>query len=165
MLRGKRVSTTLSEFLRKQAESLEAEAQRNKPVIEKWQNAIRKLFGTVRKWIEASDPRNLIKINDRDEEMTEPGLGLYTVPRMDLTVFGRWIGMIPKARKTVGTLKLPHKSAAERASGRIDITDQIRRYVLYWFEESDTWMIDDLHSEPRPFTKEEFEAALLSYLQ
>lgn len=159
------MSTTLSEFLRQQAESLEAEAKKNQPVIEKWQNAIRKLFGTIRTWIDASDPRHVIKINDREEKITEPGLGLYSAPRMDLTVFGQWIGMIPKARKTVGAAKLPHKSAAERASGRIDLTDQIRRYVLYWFEESDTWMIDDLRSEPRPLTKEAFEAALLSYLQ
>jgi len=99
--------------------------------------------------------------------VTEEGLGRYQVPRLDLTVFGKWIGIIPKARKTVGSARPTPRSAPERASGRVDITDEVRRYVLHRFRQDggDLWMIDDLRSEPKPFDQQAFEAALKSYLQ
>jgi hypothetical protein len=36
--------------------------------------------------------------------ISEPGLGRYRVPRLNLRAFGKWIGIIPKARKTVGNV-------------------------------------------------------------
>ena len=60
-----------------------------------------------------------------------------------------------------------HRSAPERAAGRVDITDELRRYVLYRFQEdgSDVWLIDDLKSGPKPLDQDAFESALMSYLQ
>ena len=70
----------------------------------------------------------------------------------------------------------------QRAEGRVDITDELRRYVLYRFREDgrDVWVIDGLdrgyeekpgqiqyipRSEQRPLDREAFERALMSYLQ
>ena len=39
-------------------------------------------------------------------------------------------GIIPKARKTVGVASPPRMSAPQRATGRVDITDELRRFVL-----------------------------------
>jgi hypothetical protein len=69
----------------------------------------------------------------------------------------------------------------------VDITDELRRYVLYRFRQDgrDSWLIDGLEiggheasekawpgevryiprSEARPLNQEEFERALMSYLQ
>src|SRR5207245_3718035 len=92
-----------------------------------------------------SDPEGLIEIQEAQQDVTEPGLGRYRVPRLDLRAFGKWIGIIPKARKTVGTATPPQKSAPERAAGRVDITDELRRYVLYRFQDgNEVWLIDGL---------------------
>lgn len=114
-----------------------------------------------------SDPQAVIEIDEKQQEITEPGLGRYYIPRLNLRAFGKWIAIIPKARNTVGTAKPPQRSAPERAAGRVDITDELRRYVLYRFPEDghDLWLIDDLESEPKPLDQEAFENALMSYLQ
>jgi hypothetical protein len=122
----------------------------------------------VRAWLSDSDPDGIIKAQEKEEEVTEPSLGRYSVPRLDLRIFGKWIGIIPKARMTVASAHPPQRAADERATGRVDITDELRRYVLYRFTRQgggDEWLIDDLRSGPKPLTQEAFESALMSYLR
>ena len=162
------MSTTFTEFLREQAAKQEAVAKAGQAVVEEWRTAIEQLFGQVRGWLADSDPDGIIQIKEGKEELREEGLGRYHVPRLDLQVFGKWIGIIPKARKTIGTARPPQKSAPERATGRVDITDEVRRYVLYRFPKEgggDLWMIDDLRSDQKPLDQRAFEAALMSYLR
>ena len=121
----------------------------------------------MRGWLKESDPEGVIEIEEGHQEITEPGLGRYRVPRLNLRAFGKWIGIIPKARRTVGTATPPQKSAPQRAAGRVDMTDELRRYVLYRFQEGggDVWLIDDLESGAKPLDQEAFERALMSYLR
>jgi hypothetical protein len=175
------MSTDLKEFLHHQAQKHQAEAEAGKATVDEWRSAIQGLFEQIRTWLKESDPEGVIEIKESEVNVTEPGLGRYSVPRLNLRAFGKWIGIIPKARKTVGTAKPPLKSTPERAIGRVDITDELRRYVLYRFKEGDRdiWLIDDsLIEEPRPglvqyiprpelkpLTQEAFEKALMSYLR
>jgi hypothetical protein len=180
------MATTFKEFLRQQAEKHQAEAEAGKAMVNEWREAIRRLFEQIKQWLKESDPGGVIEIEESEEEIREPGLGRYRVPRLNLRAFGKWIGIIPKARKTVGRATPPQKSAPERAEGRVDITDELRRYVLYRFREGDhdVWLIDGLEqgyevpekawpgqvqylprSESRPLNQEAFEKALMSYLQ
>ena len=172
------MSTTLKQFLHEQAKK----NQDGKAVIEEWRSSIERLFSQIREWLKVSDPDGVIEIDENEEYVNEPGLGRYRVPRLNLRVLGKWIGIIPKARRTVGSAKPPQKSVPERADGRIDITDELRRYVLYRFREGerDVWIIDENEYEektwpgqvqyvPMPKTKpldqESFEKTLMSYLQ
>jgi hypothetical protein len=161
------MTTAFSEFLRQQAEKHQAEVRAGKATVDEWRIALERLFAQLRAWLKESDPEGIIKIEEGNQDVTEPGLGRYRVPHLILRAFGKWIGIIPKARKTVGTAKPPQKSAPQRAAGRVDITDELRRYVLYRFRDDsgDVWVIDDLQSEPKPLDKEAFEKALMSYLQ
>jgi hypothetical protein len=161
------VTTTFREFLQQQAEKHQAEVQSGKAMVDEWRAAVQRLFAQLRAWLRESDPDEIIEIKEGQEDVTEPGLGRYQVPRLDLRAFGKWVGIIPKARKTVGTAKPPQKSAPERAAGRVDITDELRRYVLYRFQKDvgDVWVIDDLNSEAKPLDREAFEKALMSYLR
>jgi hypothetical protein len=181
------MSTAFREFLQQQAKKHQAEAEAGKATVDEWRTAIERLFNQIRQWLKESDPEGLIEIEESQEEIREPGLGRYRVPRLDFRAFGKWIGIIPKARKTVGTAIPPQKSAPQRAEGRVDITDELRRYVLYRFRDNgrDSWLIDGLdmgghdasekawpgeirfipRSEPRPLNQEAFERALMSYLQ
>jgi hypothetical protein len=180
------MSTQFREFLHQLAEKHQAEVVTAKAEVEEWRTAIEELFSQIRQWLKDADPEGLIELEEGKEEIREPGLGRYRVPRLNLQAFGKWIGIIPKARRTVGTGKPPHKSAPERAEGRVDITDELRRYVLYRFRDGDhnLWLIEGLdrgyeapekewpgqvqyipRSEPRLLDQEAFEKALMSYLR
>jgi hypothetical protein len=180
------MSTALKDFLQEQAKKYQAEADAGKATVAEWRSAIVALFGDIRKWLKNSDPDGVIEIEEVEQEIQEPRLGRYKVPRLNLRVFGKWIGIIPKACRTVGIAKPPRKGAPEHAKGRIDITDELRRFVLYRFQENggDVWYIDGLEQghdmtekswpgqvefvprfEPIPLIPEAFEKALMSYLR
>jgi hypothetical protein len=178
------MSTMFKDFLQQQARKYQAEVDAGKATVDEWRTAVERLFTQIREWLKESDPEGHIEIEESQQDITEPGLGRYRVPRLNLQIFGKWIGIIPKARRTVGTAKPPQKSAPERAEGRVDITDELRRYVLYRFRESgqDVWLIDGLEpgyeektwpgqvqyvprSEPRSLDQEALEKALMSYLR
>jgi hypothetical protein len=161
------MSTAFREFLLRQAEKHQAEVRAGQVSVEEWRQAVERLFAQMRAWLAESDPEGNLQIKEGKREVTEPGLGRYEIPYLDLRAFGKWIGIIPKARKTVGTAMPPQRSAPERAAGRVDITDELRRYILYRFREDgrDVWLIDDLNSGPKPLDQEAFEKALMSYLR
>ncbi len=174
------MGATLKQFLQEQAQK----NQEGKALVDEWRTAIEKLFGQIREWLKESDPDGVMEIEQSQEYVNEPGLGRYRVPRLNLRVLGKWVGIIPKARRTVGSAKPPQKSVPERADGRIDITDELRRYILYRIGQGDhaVWMIDGLEhgyeeksrpgevqhiprSEQRLFDQDAFEKALMSYLR
>jgi hypothetical protein len=161
------MSTDFRDFLRQQAEKYQAEIAAGKADVEDWRAAVERLFAQMRTWLKDDDPQGFIEIKESPQNITEPGLGRYQIPRLDLYTIRQWIGIIPKARRTVAAAKPARLAAPERAAGRVDITDEVRRYILYRFREDgrDVWMIDDLESEPKPFDREAFEKALMSYLQ
>jgi hypothetical protein len=161
------MSTAFKDFLRQWAEKHRAEAAAAKVAVEEWRGAINRLFDQIRAWLRDSDPEGVIEIQESEQEISEPSLGQYRVPRLNLRAFGKRIYIIPKARNTVGRAKPPQKSAPERAAGRVDITDELLRYVLYrfWDDSGEGWVIDDLQSEPKALDKDAFEKALMSYLQ
>jgi hypothetical protein len=162
------MSTAFTEFLREQAAKQAAEAERGKGIVDEWRAAIERLFDRMRGWLAQSDPDHIIQIEERQQELDEEGLGRYRVPRLDLRAFGKWVGIIPKARNTVGTARPPLRSVPERAAGRVDMTDEVQRYVLYRFRREgveDEWVIDDLRAAQRPLDQPAFEEALMSYLR
>jgi len=161
------MATTFRDFLRDQAEKYQAEVRSGSATVDEWRAAIDRLFSELRAWLKQSDPQGIIEIEECQQEIREQGLGRYQVPRLDLRAFGKWIGIIPKARKTVGTANPSQKSAPQRAAGRVDITDELRRYVLYRLQDDgrDVWVIDDLESGQQPLNQEAFERALMSYLR
>ena len=157
-----------SEFLREEAARRAADTERHKGVVEDWQAAVTRLFDQIREWLGRSDPDQIIRIEQKSQQLQENGLGRYQIPRLDLDVFGKWIGIIPKARYTVASAQPPQKSLPERATGRVDITDEIRRYILLRFRDDagvDQWMIDDLRSGEKPLDKQSFENALMGYIR
>lgn len=162
------MSTAFTTYLRQWAATHEAETRAGKAMVEEWRAAIDQLFRQIRAWLADSDPDAIIQIKQGKHSVAEAGLGRYEVPRLDLYAVEKWVGIIPKARNTVASARPPLRSAPEQAAGRVDITDEIQRYVLYRFKRdsgADEWVIDDLHTEQKPLNQETFEAALKSYLQ
>jgi hypothetical protein len=158
---------SLKEFLHEQAAKEKARALTSKAVVDEWRCAVQRLFGQIRGWLADSDPEGVIQIEQSEREVKEEALGIYQVPVLHLRAFGQWVGIIPKAIRTIGTARPPHKLAPVRALGRVDITDEIRRFFLYRFKAddgSDLWMMDDGRGqEPKVLTQQDFETALMSY--
>lgn len=162
------MSSTFTEFLRQQAANRQAELARRREVIEEWTASLRGLYSSLKDWLRQSDPDGILKVEESDDwELQEEGLGKYTVPRLDLRGLGRWIGIVPKARFTVATANPPPRSTPERAEGRVDITNEVRRFILYRFrgEDGDIWMVDDQKQPVRLLDQVAFEAALMTYLR
>jgi len=88
------MSATFKEFLREQAAKEAAQATKAKDVVDEWRTAVEKLFRQMRAWLAESDPDGVIEIKEQQQEVREPGLGRYHVPRLDLHAFGTWIGII-----------------------------------------------------------------------
>jgi hypothetical protein len=158
---------TFTQFLKDQEEKQKSLAEENKQLIDEWRSALQSLYYDIRKWLRESDTGGVIKVDEKESDITEEGIGHYKAPRLELRIFGRWIGILPKARKTVGTARPPQQGAPSRALGRVDLTDEVRRYILYRTQEDghDVWLIDNLRNEQRLLNKEAFEEALMSYFQ
>jgi hypothetical protein len=163
------MTTSFRDFLEQKAALYAAESEKNRHVIEEWQAAVERLFTQLEGWLGADDPEGIIRHERSQIEVTEPGLGRYPISRLNLRAFGKWVGLIPKARKTVKRAAPQQQGAPEQATGRVDITDEIRRYVLYRFGQGtdERWFMDDTaaNSELQPLTADRFEAALLGYFQ
>ncbi len=177
------MNTTFKDFLHQHAEKHRAESEAAKATIDEWRTAILRLYSQMRVWLKEADADGIIEIGERDLEVAEPGLGRYLVPRLDLRIFGKWIGIIPKARRTVGSAKPGQGADPVQAEGRVDITDDIRRFLLYRIPrgDKDVWMIDGIDQAyevtdkawpaqvqyaplPKPLDKNLFERAIMSYL-
>ena len=163
------MTPSLKDFLKQKATLYAAESEKNRAVIMEWRQAVDRLFTQLEAWLVAADPEGIIRHTTDLIEVTEPGFGRYSMPRLNLQAFGKWVGLIPKARKAGKRAAPQQNGAPEQATGRVDITDEIRRYVLYRFPHGtdDQWFIDDTaaNSELQPLTADRFEAALLSYFQ
>lgn len=159
--------STLGELLEKKAESYRSEAEKNKFVIDDWVEAIRKLHSDIRGWLASSDPKGNLQLEVKTADIAEPNVGRYEAPRMDFRAFGEWVGLIPKALKTIKSARPPQSTAPVRATGRVDLTDELVRYVLYRFTDADgdSWFIEGPTDGLHPLTQQRFEEALMSYFQ
>ncbi len=158
---------TLAEFLREQGPKAKIEAAANAETIKEWRTAVEQLFQQIATWLHASDPENILGLQQDYIEVREPSLGRYQMPRLSLDGLKTWISIIPKARNTVGTVRLTPESGLIRATGRVDISDDSSRYVLFRVpvEGKEIWMIVNMGTEPKPFDQMTFEQILLSYLR
>jgi hypothetical protein len=158
---------TFSEFLRQQHQKSQIALAANEQILSEWRCAVERLLETFREWLAKSDPEGILQLQSNTCDIKEPSLGKYVMPRLDIHGLGKWIGIIPKARFTVATTPFTQAVPPQQATGRVDITDEIRRYVLYRLpsEQGDRWYIDDLNNEAQPLTQERFEQALMSYLR
>lgn len=160
--------SSFSELLLQKQERYEAEAAKNGAIIDEWVRAVDSLFAKLREWLSNADPNRILQVEEVKTEVNEPNMGRYFAPRLNIRAFGKWVGIIPKARKTVGTARPPQPGAPDAATGRVDITDEVRRYVLYRFDRNgeDSWFIEGPSSDSlQDLTQGQFEEALMSYFQ
>lgn len=119
---------TFQEFLERHAQQRQHKEQRARR--EEWIAAVGRLLGQLRTWLAEADPAGVLEVLPMEVEKAEPGLGIYRIPSLKISLGGAAVEVVPVGRNVIGTVG-PQGDVGIRAEGRVDITDGIRRYILY----------------------------------
>lgn len=158
---------SLTEFLRERADELEAEEADRQAKVAEWRQSVSALLGQMKDWLRQADTRGVLKVRDDSWDRREEGLGSYTVPGLTLRLGPRQVHVVPNSRYVVASIHPPGEPNPRRAAGRVDITDETDRHVLYRLQTDggDLWFMDIDVGGGRPFGREAFETALLRMLK
>jgi hypothetical protein len=119
---------TFREFLEKQAQQSHHKEGRERR--EEWITAVGRLIEQMRAWLAESDPASVLDVVLIEMEKAEPGLGIYKIPSLKISLGEAAVQVVPVGRNAMGIVDA-QGDVGMRAEGRVDITDGIRRYILY----------------------------------
>jgi hypothetical protein len=151
------------EFLERKAGEPQQKERRERR--HQWTVAVGRLMDQLRAWLAQSDPGGLLDIVPLELEQAEPGLGVYKVPGLKIGVGDAAVQVVPVGRNVVGRVG-SGREAGVRAEGRVDITDGVRKYILYRLVENghDHWYALNEKFEAAPLNREQLEAILQDLL-
>jgi hypothetical protein len=158
---------TFSEFLKEQADQIRSRTAGRNERQQEWFGAVRRLYDKMYEWLYESDQDHILNKEQRSIEISEPSLGHYRIDAFDIWVGDQFVRVEPVAFDVIGAgvVGPPDK----RPRGRVDIKGASHTYKLYRFVDDsgreDWYIIDDRTFEGGPFTREAFDAALVSLFQ
>jgi hypothetical protein len=154
---------TFSEFLHKKARE-EGQIQRREQRDE-WITAVDRLMKQICAWLAEADPDKVLDIIRLEFEKVEPGLGVYRVPGLKIGAGDASAQVVPVGRNAVGLVGR-RGDVGERAEGRVDISDGVRKYILYRTlkDGQENWYALDERFEASPFDRGRLEAILVDLL-
>lgn len=154
---------TFREFLEKQAEQQRHKERRERR--EEWTAAVGRLIDRLRAWLAESDPKQVLDVLPMETEIAEPGLGVYRVPGLKVSLGDAAVRVVPVGRNVVGLVG-PQGDVGGRAEGRVDITDGIRKYILYRTlqEGQENWYALDERFRAAPLDRGRLEGILQDLL-
>lgn len=168
----------LAEYVKKEAEHLQARLDRQKEAAGEWFDAIERLYRTLSEWVTVADSDSGLLRAERKpgDIIQEPRLGVYTLDKLVVSLGGRKCAIVPRARYVVAAIKPPNREARQ-ADGTVTLKSEggTVEYYLFrlkdvdqdrWFIQSDTrWHADPLNNDVEELNSDRFEAALLRVLQ
>jgi hypothetical protein len=154
---------TFREFLHKKAEEQRQPERRQRRA--EWVAAVERLNGQLRTWLAESDPERLLDVHPFEVEKYDPDLGAYTVESLRIGMGDEAVEVVPVGRNVVGTIRLPG-DVSLRADGRVDITDGVRKHILYRSvrDGQEQWYAVDEEFKAAPLDRGRLEAILLDLL-
>jgi hypothetical protein len=154
---------TFQDFLQRKASEHHHAERREKR--EEWISAVRRLLDDIRSWLAESDPDRLLDVISYDVERWEPGLGSYTIQALTIGVGDTAVKVVPVGRDAVGLVSAQGDAGA-RAEGRVDITDGVRKYILYrtFRDGQQQWHVLNADFHPVPLTRAALENVLQDLL-
>jgi hypothetical protein len=159
--------STLTEFLKEQAEDLRAQAPERARIRDEWVAAVGRLIDQLEQWVRQADSEHVLEVKRIEVEIKEWRIGIYKAPTLVIELGAIRVQLLPIARYTLG----PWSDGAgtpDRALGRVDLTDGTTKYSLYRYvnDQGEWWtMIDDQNHRPRSLDQKGFEEALLSLMK
>ncbi len=158
---------TLAEFLRVQREKERAEEAQFGAKRRGWEEAIQRLLAQLRSWIEDADAEHTLNVTEFPVSVYEEELGRWSAQGLAMVVGLTEVRIVPIACNVLRTIDENGRSGI-RAQGRVDLTNDVRKYLLYRLitDGGDRWVIaEDDGDRVEPLTRSTFEAALVSLLQ
>jgi hypothetical protein len=154
---------TFREFLDKQAKQQRHKERRERR--EEWVAAVGRLIERLRAWLAESDPDKVLDVVPIEVEKAEPDLGVYRVPGLRIGLGDAAVQVVPVGRNVVGTVG-PRGDLGVRAEGRVDITDGIRKSILYRTlrDGQEAWYALDEHFQAAPLDRGRLEGILQDLL-
>lgn len=155
---------TFREFLEKQAEQRHHKERRQRR--EEWIAAVCRLIDQLCAWLAESDPDKVLAVVPMEIEAIEPGVGTYRVPSLKISLADAAVQVVPVGRNVVGIVFPQGDGVGIHAEGRVDITDGLRRYILYRTlkDGQEQWYALDEHLHAVPLDRGRLEGILQDLL-
>lgn len=158
----------LADFLNEQAAKYRSEAPERERNRNEWVGAVERLIQQMEGWLRGADSQQMLEVHWKPIELREEGLGVYTVPSLEIRMGDRQVEIIPRGRNAVGSITRDDNHETCPVRGRVDITDGGERHTLYRVtgDQGDEWFLADgrTHGAAR-FGKDVFEAVLVGLLE
>ena len=116
--------------------------------------------------LEAADTEKVLQVEIVTHRLREEGIGSYYIWGLTVDLYARRVEVVPVAFRVIAAFE-DGRAPARRASGRVDLKNGGRKYVLYRFvtPDGDRWMmVDDRDFQIQPMDSSTFEAAMLRLL-
>jgi len=148
--------TSFRELLHQKGQEGDREKHR-KERREEWIGAVRRLITQLCDWLQEADSDGILDIFSTEVEKLEQELGSYEVPRLVVRLGDANLQIVPVARNVVGSVE-PRGAAALRAEGRVDVTDGVRKYILYRTlqDGKERWYALDENFDPAALDQDRF---------
>jgi hypothetical protein len=143
---------TLKEFLHERAEIERGHADEKKVIQQEWIGSIHRLVEIEEKW----------------RKLREIDVGVYTAPGLVIRLEAQEVRVIPVARMVVGPDLSNGLIRADRAIGRLDLTDGDKRFLLFRSRNHpvDEWVVlEDEGYTFKRFDRQVLEEAMQSLLR
>jgi hypothetical protein len=130
-----------------------------------WIAALDQFYEQIMSWIRESDSKGLLIIERMQIDRHEPRLGTYLAPALKISLGDAAVRVVPMGRDVRGSYR--NEAGTEcRYEGRVDITDGLRKYVLYRVadEGSQAWVVSGDLELPTRFDRAELEKILWDLL-
>lgn len=155
--------SALKDFLQSEAQKRQERLAETRKKRDDWIMAVRALTTQLKAWVDESNKEAQVLQTDLEMvQLAEQEIGTYNAQSLVISLDPQIVRVTPVARNVVGRIAVAGVST--QASGRIDITDGARKYILYRVH-PDSWMVVDPNTyEARKFNREEFENILQDLL-
>src|SRR5262249_22205502 len=113
---------------------------------DEWVTALKRLHDQIVAWLNESDPRGLLAVERFEVARTDPILGTYDAPAIRIRVGDESVDVLPMGRDAFSTYVFRDSGVGAGAGGgRVDITNGVRKYILYREvrADGDTWHVLD----------------------
>jgi hypothetical protein len=160
---------SLKDFIAEQAERLKTEGTRAARTRDEWIAAVDRLNQQIKGWLLQADPEHqLLEVRDRRYQLREEGIGTYEANGLSIGLGPGEVRVEPIARNVAGPLSATGVIHVNRAYGRVDLTDGLRKFLIFRVERDpeDRWnIIEQDGFRMRAFDQTAFEDAFKSLLE
>jgi hypothetical protein len=156
------------DFLAEQAERIPDQETKAAKRRDEWIASLTRLNDRIKDWLQQDDPNHVLSVEDLTYKLREEGIGEYEVNGLSIGLGPRYVRLQPVARTVAGPLSSTGVVHIPRAYGRVDMTDGLRKFMLFRVETEpqDSWRIIEQDGyKVLPFDQQSFESALQSLLE